>query len=204
MRRKRVYISADYDHKNGDRQVVDILNEWGSDDWHVVNYTDMAAVKSGSVSRDPDCRPCDLKKEFNRQINASSAVIFVVGDKTASRTAGSSCSRNALSYAQCTCTPYKQNTNGTKHCKMLNTYPTGPDGDVGEINSFSYLRHEFEQAKRRNRTIIIIYNSLYSQPGWLPSYMKGYESCAFPFWVRDWRGNRVGNYSAIKEALGYE
>lgn len=201
---KRVYISADYDPNNGDQEVVEILNLWGSDDWHVVNYTDMAAVKSGSVSQDPDCRPCDLKKEFNKQINASSAVIFVVGDKTASRTAGSACSRNALTYSECTCTPYKQNTNGIKHCKMLYTYPTGPDDDIGEINSYSYLRHEFEQAKRRGKDIIIVYNSLIRQPGWLPSYMKGYESSAFPFWKKDKSGYWIGNYTEVKKALGYE
>ena len=76
--------------------------------------------------------------------------------------------------------------------------------DVDRVNTYSYLRHEFEQAKRRGKPIIIVYNSLYNQPGWLPSYMKGYESHAFPFWVRDRWGNRVGNYTAIKKALGYE
>lgn len=201
---KRVYISADYDQNDGDREVVDILNQWGSDDWHVVNYTDMAAVKSGSVSKNPDCRPCDLKKEFNRQINASSAVIFVIGNKTATRTAGSSCSRMSKDYAQCTCTPYKQNTNGTQYCKVATVYLTGPDDDFGEINAFSYLRHEFEQAKKLGKTIIIVYNSLNNQSDWLPSYMEGYESHAFPFWKKDWWGNRVGNYAAVKKALGYE
>lgn len=52
----------------------------------------MAKVVSGSVSNGSDCRPCDLKKEFNNQINASSAVIIVIGDKTKYRTAGSNCS----------------------------------------------------------------------------------------------------------------
>ena len=55
----------------------------------------IAKVVSSSISNDPDCRPCDLKQEFNRQINASSAVIFVVGDMTAYRKAGGSCSRVA-------------------------------------------------------------------------------------------------------------
>ena len=200
---KRVYISADYSQNHGDRDVVEVLNRWGSDNWHIVDFVDMAQVVSGSVSRDPDCRPCDLKGEFNRQINGSSAVIFVVGDKTASRTAGSVCHRNMFSYTQCSCTPYKQNTNGIKHCKKRYFYPTGPNDDVSEVNTYSYLRHEFEQAKRRGKTIIIVYNSLINRHSWLPAYMKGYESCTFPFWVRDWRGNYVGNYEAIKRALGF-
>lgn len=53
---------------------------------HKVDFIDMAKVVSGSISNDADCRPCDLKKEFNNQINASSAVIIVIGDKTKYRT----------------------------------------------------------------------------------------------------------------------
>lgn len=86
---KQVYISADYAEYDGDRDVVEELNKWGCDNLHKVDFIDMSKVASGSVSKDPDCRICDLKQEFNRQINASSAVIFVVGDKTALRTAGS-------------------------------------------------------------------------------------------------------------------
>ena len=69
---KRVYISADYDPDSGDRSVVDGLNKWGGDNYHRVDFTDMAKVVSGSVSMDSDCRICDLKREFNAQINASS------------------------------------------------------------------------------------------------------------------------------------
>ena len=78
---KRVYISADYSENDGDRNVVDVLHAWGKDDKHKVDYVDTAQVVSGSVSNDSDCRACDLKREFNRQINASSAVIFIIGDK---------------------------------------------------------------------------------------------------------------------------
>lgn len=66
---KRVYISADYSELSGDREVVDELHKWGDDALHKVDYVDTAKVVSGSVSSDPDCRPCDLKKEFNSQIN---------------------------------------------------------------------------------------------------------------------------------------
>ena len=92
--KKNVYISADYDEKSGDREVADLLNIWGKDEKHKVCFVDTAKVAKGSVSKDLDCRPCDLKKEFNDQINASSVVIFIVGDKTAGRTAGSVCPRN--------------------------------------------------------------------------------------------------------------
>lgn len=202
--KKHVYISADYETDSGDRDVVEVLSRWGSDSQHKVDFIDMAQVASGSVSKDADCRPCDLKREFNRQINASSAVIFVVGDKTGSRTAGSNCSRSHNDQAMCSCTPYKQNTNGAKTCKVYYTTYVGADDDVGEINAYSYLRHEFEQAKKRNRKIIIVYNSLTKQPHWLPSYMQGYESIAEPFWTKNYWGDKVGNYSFIRKELGYE
>lgn len=199
---KRVYISADYSETNGDRDVVEELHKWGKDSLHKVNYVDTAEVISGSVARDPECRPCDLKKEFNAQINVSSAVIFVIGDKTALRTAGSVCKRNSEG-AWCACTPYKHNSQGTKICKWDSVFTPGPNDDMGNINTCSYIEHEFRQARRKGKTIIVLYNSLYKQPGWLPSYMKEYESSAVAFWTRNDFGKKVGNYNYIKKALGY-
>ena len=200
---KRVYISADYSIYDGDRDVIDVLHFWGDDNLHKVNYVDTAQVVSGSVSDDPDCRACDLKAEFNLQINVSSVVIFVVGDKTKDRKAGSSCKRVSEG-AYCSCTPYKQNANGTSYCKVSCVSTPGPNDDFGNINSCSYIEHEFRQAEKIGKTIIIVYNSLYKWPEWLPSYMKEYEDQAQPFWIKNSEGERIGNYDFIKKALGYE
>lgn len=200
----RVYISADYSEADGDRNVINVLHQWAEDNYHVIDFVDTAQVRSGSVSKDADCRPCDLKLEFNNQINASSTVIFVIGDKTANRTAGNSCKRMTAG-AYCSCTRYKQNANGSTICKVYGQPTTpGPNDDYGEINSLSYLEHEFRQAQKKRKKIIIVYNSIYKQPSWLPSYMKGYENDAQPFWKKNAWGNRVGNYAFIKQALGYE
>ena len=201
--RKQVYISADYDRLNGDQDVVNELNKWGNDSLHKVDFIDMSKVSSGSVANGSDCRICDLKAEFNRQINASSAVLFVVGDMTGSRTAGSRCERATKGQGQCFCTPYKQNVNGIKTCKIFSTFTPSEDGDVGNINGYSYLRHEFEQAKKKKKTIIIVYNSTRKETNWLPSYMNGYENYAKPFWKYDDYGRKVGDYSYIKEVLGF-
>ena len=131
-------------------------------------------------------------------------MIFVVGDKTAVRTAGSSCSRSWKSQSECSCTPYKQNTNGTKTCKVPWAIAADPDGDIGNINNYSYLRHEFEQAKQCKKNIIVVYNSLRRETGWLPSYMKEFEAKARPFWVKNIWGQKVGDYSYIKQELGYD
>ena len=200
---KHVYISADYDWYDGDQEVVDVLNGWGKDNKHTVDFVDMSKVASGTVANDPDCRICDLKAEFNAQINASSAVIFVVGNKTASRTAGCACERCRKNQEDCQCTPYKANANGKKPCKVSSTCAPGSNDDVGSINSYSYLRHEFEQAKKKNKDIVIVYNSTRNENTWFPWYMKGYEDCAFPFWIYNDSGNRVGNYQRIKDVLGF-
>jgi len=201
---KRVYISADYSEEDGDRDVIELLHSWGEDNLHKVDYCDTAEVVSGSVSKDADCRACDLKKEFNDQINASSAVIFVIGDKTAARTAGSSCKRLSNG-AGCECTPYKQNANGKVTCKIWSSiYTTSSNEDLGKINTYSYIEHEFKQAIRKKKTIIIVYNSLIRQPGWLPSYMSDYADEAKPFWKKNNYGAKVGDYQFIKQALGYE
>lgn len=199
--KKWIYISADYDYNSGDRDVIEELNKWNDDNRYLLNFTDTAQVASGSVSNDSDCRPCDLKEEFNKQINASSAVIFIVGDKTASRTAGNQCPRCGRgAWVGFGCTPYKQNANGSKACKYVSTASAGED--VGNINTYSYLRHEFEQAKKKGKPIIIVYNSLNRQTTWLPSYMDGYKDEAHPFWRKSASGNKTGDYQFIKESLG--
>lgn len=200
---KQVYISADYSETDGDREVVEELQKWGKDDLHKVDFIDMSQVASGSVSDDEDGRICDLKAEFNRQINASSAVIFVVGNKTKLRTAGSACERNSKKQSECQCTPYKRNTNGKKACKVASTSIPGEDDDFGNINSLSYLRHEFEQASKKDKTIIIVYNSQRKEKNWLPTYMSDYEDKAHPFWTTNDKGKKTGDYSYIKEVLGF-
>lgn len=200
---KKVYISADYSEYDGDRDVVEELNRWGQDNLHKVDFIDMSKVSSGSVSNTSDCRICDLKNEFNSQINASSAVIIVIGDKTANRTAGSECDRLTTMQNACYCTPYKQNVNGRIQCKVGCVYAVGEDQDVGNINSFSYLRHEFEQAKKKNKDIIVLYNSTRKESLWLPSYLKEYEDIAMPFWIINSVGARIGDYNFIKRRLGF-
>lgn len=201
---KRVYISADYDPYDGDKEVVEELNKWGQDDLHKVDFVDMSKVASGSVSNEPDCRICDLKAEFNSQINASSAVVFIVGDKTATRTAGCACERTSREQNDCYCTPYKANSCGRQQCKVTGTSKPGSNEDFGNINSCSYLRHEFEQAKKKGKDIIILYNSTRKETSWLPSYMSEYEDAASPFWTYNCKNEKVGNYAYIKRVLGFE
>lgn len=171
-----------------------MLNKWGQDDLHSIDFVDMAKVTSGSITSNPDCRPCDLKNEFNQQINQSSIVIFIVGDMTKYRTAGEACRKNNNS-----CTPYKQNFNGTKNCDFNKVFRYSTYSNVCPVNNYSYLRHEFEQAKKRNKKNVILYNSTRCEANWLPFYMAGYEQYAFPFWLN--KVTETPNYYQIKKVL---
>lgn len=231
---KRIYISADYDPTSGDRDVVEELKRLAKDQRCNIEFKDMAAAKSGSVSDNEDCRACDLKEEFNRKINISSIVVFVVGDKTKTRDAGSTCElaedivfssisallpRRLLSkfidnieFDAIRCTPYKRNAIGSVCCKQTasdvrdiihtDIYNDNKNKDVIYVNKFPYLQHEFKQAKRKKKKIVIFYNSSINQKQWLPSYMKGYESCAIPFWID--KENKVLDHLNIKKALEFD
>lgn len=87
---------------------------------------------------------------------------------------------------------------------MTGTSKPGSNEDFGNINSCSYLRHEFEQAKKKGKDIIILYNSTRNETSWLPSYMSGYEDVACPFWIYNYKNEKVGNYAYIKSVLGFE
>ena len=60
------YISVDYSENRGDRDVVEVLNKWSSDQLHKISFVDMSKVASGSMANDPDCKACDLKKEIRK------------------------------------------------------------------------------------------------------------------------------------------
>lgn len=57
---------------------------------------------------------------------------------------------------------------------------------------------------KKNKKIIILYNSTRNEERWLPSYMKGYEHNAKPFWMYNEQKHKVGNYFHIKKELGFD
>lgn len=192
--KRRIYISADYDPISGDRQIIEKLYAWRDSGRHNIWFTDTAGVASGSVSQSPDCRICELKLEFNKQINSSSLVLFIVGDRTAARCAGKAC-RNPDGL----CTPYKGNTNGRQLCK----YPyaqTDRSGNVGAINQYSYLEHEWRQAVQREKNIAIIFNSSRLENKWLPKYMTECTYMSLPFWKYEFNEKKP-NYENIKNLI---
>lgn len=195
--KRRIYISADYSPSDGDRNVINTLESWNRSSRHSIEFTDTAKVISGSVANNQNCCFCDLKAEFNRQINVSSIVLFIIGDKTKNRTAGSTCSGPGSF-----CTPYKQNRNGISFCKFLSTSPATVD--VGNVNNYSFIEHEYRQAIFKNKQIYIFYNSLNNMCSWLPNYMDNSCFSAYPFWIYNSSMEKYGNYQLVKSLLGYD
>lgn len=113
------------------------------------------------------------------------------------RCAGNNCHRN--NNVLCLCTPYKQNNSGSKTCKVITT--KGSKDFIGEINSYSYLEHEFKQSVIRKKKIIIFYNSTRNEINWLPKYMEEYKDFAVPFWIDNGNDAKSGNYQYLKEKL---
>lgn len=75
------------------------------------------------------------------------------------------------------------------------------NNNICVVNSKSYLQHEFEQAVKCSKKILIFYNSKYKMQNWLPAYMEDYEYIAQPFWTENMWGNKVGNYQYLKQEL---
>ena len=79
------------------------------------------------------------------------------------------------------------------------------NGYITELEKDEKLEPKVENnSKKKNKEIIILYNSTRNETTWLPSYMKGYEDKAKPFWIYNSERKKVGDYAAIKLALGYD
>ena len=89
------------------------------------------------------------------------------------------------------------------HCKEYGfIFPSSEIYD-GLAAVYDYGQMGVEQAARQKKNIIILYNSTRYENEWLPSYMSDYKNVARPFWITNYWGQRVGDYSYIKEALGF-
>lgn len=178
---KRVFVSADwkepFDSHSWDKEVVDRIRKWKNDNRYGVDIICTDDVHK-SVTENSDCRRCDIKEECRRYINSSSVVVFVVGDNTASKKAGAcdsiSCSP-AYSGQQKSYCKYFLNEN------FANPFPGSRE--------MSYLQYEITTAVLTGKSIVLVYNSVYRQESWIPSWYKSLlrthnvnELCRVAFW----------------------
>ena len=195
---KRVFVSADwkepYDTASWDKSVVDRIRQWTTDNRRNIEISCTDDVHN-SVLDKSDCRRCDIKGECGSRIDWSSIVILVIGDNTKDKGAGVC---DAVS-----CSPAYSGLQ-KKDCK----YTTSPAEATAESglkggNKMSYLEFEIKKAIDSRKKIIVVYNSVYNQEQWLPTWYNartlGLELCRVPFW-KDERGG-TDCYHDIKEHL---
>jgi len=205
---KRVFVSADWKEddsnpRSDDKLVVDRFRKWENDGRLSVKIDCTDDVHDSVVDNLDDCRRCDIKQECGSHINRSSTVIFVVGDKTKTKTAG---------VCDCDeCSPVSGNKK--LPCKVVWTTVSSDvhtwDGTLymNEMG-MSYIKYEITKAAQLGKSIILVYNSVNNMESWIPSWYKTLlndtslsftELCRVPFWI-DERGGQ-DCYQDIKEYL---
>ena len=80
--RTRTYIAGDWDH---DKDAVDQLHKWNDSKYWSLSFTDAHDLTS---SRDSSLN-CTIKSSLKTRMDASKTFVLIVGDQTASVTAGS-------------------------------------------------------------------------------------------------------------------
>lgn len=198
---KNIFVSADWkdDFVNSlsdDKIVVERIRTWSNSANYGVNfrYTD-AVHKSVLNSNNPDCRRCDIKLECEHQIEWSSIVIIVIGDKTKTKGSGA-CDGQACSPAE----SWKPKV----PCKLVHAAP-GQETNV-VYYAESYLEHEIRIALTLKKKIILVFNSVNVMIDWIPQFYlseivknPNLELCRVPFW-QDLRGGK-DCYTSIKRYL---
>lgn len=179
--RKKVYVSADwkepFDSHSWDKEVVNRIRRWNEDSRYGVELICTDDVHN-SVTKDFDCRRCEIKEECRKYISLSDVVVFVVGDNTASKKAGAcdsmSCSPAYSGQPKSLCKYFFND-------KFANSFPRGRE--------MSYLQYEITTAVLTRKSIVLVYNSVYKQDSWIPSWynslLKTYnvnELCRVAFW----------------------
>ncbi|MDR0326006.1 MAG: TIR domain-containing protein [Oscillospiraceae bacterium] len=206
---KRVFVSADWKEnesnpKSCDKNVVGRIREWADDDRRSIEIDCTDDVHSSVLDTLDDCRRCDIKRECGSHINWSSIVIFVVGDNTATKSAGAcSCDECSPAYSGKEKLPCKL-VWGTSSSDVRTWDGTLYKNEMG----MSYLQYEITKAAQLGKSIIVVFNSMNKQESWIPSWyttllndtsLTFTEKCRVPFWKDT---ERKGDcYQDIKEHL---
>ena len=192
---KRVFVSADwrdpFDSHSWDKEVVDRIRKWNSDSRYGIDIICTDDVHD-SVTNTPDCRRCEIKIECGECVKKSSIVVFVVGDKTATKNAGPC---DGIS-----CSPAYSGEQ-KKFCNKAYGY-----NPISNWKAMSYLEYVITTAVFYRKQILIVYNSVYRQEQWIPSwyntlcqYNQVNELDRLPFW-RD-ASHNLDCYQEIRRYL---
>lgn len=168
--RTKTYIAAEWD---GDSDLIETLRRWDRSEYWSLHFLDAHDLCS---SRDSSLN-CTIKNSLYKRLARSKTFILIVGDKTASVTAGS-CSH---------CYAY------SKRYRCCNK--------SGRIDMRSYIKFECEYAANNVDEIIVIYNSTKVDKYKCPKALQN-KGLHIPAIVKASNGGLCWNYHAIKRAIG--
>lgn len=171
MYRTRTYIAGDWDH---DKDAVDKLHEWNNSNYWSLSFTDAHDITS---SRDSSLN-CTIKASLKTRMDASKTFVLIVGEQTASVTAGS-----------------------CRWCGSYNSYLGYCARGYG-VDYRSFIKFECEKAKEAGIKIIVLYKSTRIDRSKCPDPVR-YVGTHVAMIFRGNNGNYYWDYQAVKNAFDH-
>lgn len=167
--RTRTYIAGDWDH---DKDAVDQLHRWNDSKYWSLSFTDAHDLTS---SRDSSLN-CTIKSSLKARMDVSKTFVLIVGNQTASVTAGSC--RWCGSY-----------NSYTSHC--MKGY---------SVDYRSFIKFECDKAVEAGIKIIVLYKSTRIDRSKCPEAVR-YVGTHASMTYKGIDGNYYWDYQSVKKAF---
>lgn len=167
--RTKTYIAGDW---TGDKNAIDQLYRWNNSKYWGLTFTDaheLTQAKDTSLN-------CSIKRSLKERMDASKTFVLVVGDKTASLTAGS--------------------------CRYCNSYNSWTISCArGHYVDFrSYIEFECEKAVEAGIKIVVLYNSTIVSRSKCPEAVR-YKGVHVSMIYKGIDGKYYWDYDSVKKAM---
>ena len=167
--RTRTYIAGDWDH---DKDAVDQLHKWNDSKYWSLSFTDAHDLTS---SRDSSLN-CTIKSSLKTRMDASKTFVLIVGDQTASVTAGS-----------------------CRWCGSYNSY-TYRCAKGYSVDYRSFIKFECDKAVEAGIKIIVLYKATRVDWSKCPEAVRYVGTHASMIYKGN-DGNYYWDYQSVKDAF---
>ena len=167
--RTRTYIAGDWDH---DKDAVDQLHKWNDSKYWSLSFTDAHDLTS---SRDSSLN-CTIKSSLKTRMDASKTFVLIVGDQTASVTAGS-----------------------CRWCGSYNSY-TYRCAKGYSVDYRSFIKFECDKAVEAGIKIIVLYKATRVDRSKCPEAVRYVGTHASMIYKGN-DGNYYCDYQSVKDAF---
>lgn len=168
--RTKTYIAAEWD---GDSELVDALRKWNESEHWGLSYLDAHEL---GESRDSSLN-CTIKDSLGFRLARSKTFVLVVGENTATVTAGA--------------------------CRYCNDYVGYSHSCCRgrRVDNQSYIEYECGYAARNIGKIVVLYNYLHVDKSKCPEVLRT-KGVHIPAYYKDADGKYYWDYRAIRKAIG--